>query len=33
MNGFVGNYPAANPAGLVHDAYGNGQYRTYPENE
>jgi len=30
MNGFVGDYPAAgNPAGLVHDAYGNGQYRTY----
>jgi prepilin-type N-terminal cleavage/methylation domain-containing protein/prepilin-type processing-associated H-X9-DG protein len=30
MNGFVGDYPtAANPKGLVHDIYGDGQFRTF----
>jgi prepilin-type N-terminal cleavage/methylation domain-containing protein len=30
MNGFVGDYPTtAKPNGLVHDAYGSGQYRTF----
>jgi prepilin-type N-terminal cleavage/methylation domain-containing protein/prepilin-type processing-associated H-X9-DG protein len=30
MNGFVGDYPAVgHPEGLVHDAYGNKQYRTF----
>lgn len=30
MNGFVGDYPTAtNPGGLVHDNYGNKQYRTF----
>jgi prepilin-type N-terminal cleavage/methylation domain-containing protein/prepilin-type processing-associated H-X9-DG protein len=30
MNGFVGDYPtAARPNGLVHDVYGNSQYRTF----
>lgn len=30
MNGFVGDYPdVGNPAGIVHDAYGGGLYRTF----
>jgi len=30
MNGFVGDYPApGRPNGLVYDAYGNGEYRTF----
>ncbi len=30
MNGFVGDYPTpTNPNGLVHDNYGNGQFRTF----
>jgi prepilin-type N-terminal cleavage/methylation domain-containing protein/prepilin-type processing-associated H-X9-DG protein len=30
MNGFVGDYPtAARPNGLIHDIYGNSQYRTF----
>lgn len=30
MNGYVGDYPTpANPTGLVHENYGNRQYRTF----
>jgi prepilin-type N-terminal cleavage/methylation domain-containing protein/prepilin-type processing-associated H-X9-DG protein len=30
MNGFVGDYPTtARPNGLIHDVYGNGQYRAF----
>jgi prepilin-type N-terminal cleavage/methylation domain-containing protein len=30
MNGFVGDYPTpTNPNGIVHDNYGNGQFRTF----